>query len=111
MDMSILRELTSDQLKSDLPDFGPGDTVRVHVRVIEGDKERVQVFEGNVIQRKGSGIQESVTIRKITQGVAVERIFPVPFTENLPNRNDSARARPTGSPLLHAFSQGQSSAH
>ena len=77
MDMSILRELTSDQLKSDLPDFGPGDTVRVHVRVIEGDKERVQVFEGNVIQRKGSGIQESVTIRKITQGVAVERIFPV----------------------------------
>jgi large subunit ribosomal protein L19 len=77
MDMSILRELTSDQLKSDLPDFGPGDSLRIHVRVIEGEKERVQVFEGNVIQRKGTGIQETVTVRKITQGVAVERIFPL----------------------------------
>ncbi len=77
MDMSIMRELTSDQLKSDIPDFGPGDTLRIHVRVIEGEKERVQVFEGDVIQRKGSGIQETVTVRKITQGVAVERIFPL----------------------------------
>lgn len=77
MDMSILREVTSDQLKSGLPEFGAGDTVRIHVRVIEGDKERVQVFEGNVLQRKGAGIQETVTVRKVTQGVAVERIFPV----------------------------------
>ena len=77
MDMSILREVTSDQLKSYLPEFGPGDTLRIHVRVVEGDKERVQVFEGNVLQRKGSGIQETVTVRKVTQGVAVERIFPV----------------------------------
>lgn len=77
MDMSIMRELTSDQLKTDLPDFGPGDTLRIHMRVIEGEKERVQVFEGNVIQRRGAGIQETVTVRKITQGVAVERIFPV----------------------------------
>lgn len=77
MDMSIMRELTSDQLKTDLPNFGPGDTLRVHMRVIEGEKERVQVFEGNVIQRRGAGIQETVTVRKITQGVAVERIFPV----------------------------------
>jgi len=77
MDMSILREVTSDQLKSDLPEFGAGDTVRIHVRVVEGDKERVQVFEGNVLQRKGAGIQETVTVRKVTQGVAVERIFPV----------------------------------
>ena len=77
MDMSILREVTSDQLKSDLPEFGPGDTLRIHVRVVEGDTERVQVFEGNVLQRKGSGIQETVTVRKVTQGVAVERIFPV----------------------------------
>jgi len=77
MDMSIMRELTSDQLKTDLPDFGPGDTLRVHVRVIEGEKERIQIFEGNVIQRKGGGIQETFTVRKITQGVAVERIFPV----------------------------------
>ena len=77
MDMSIMRELTSDQLKTDLPDFGPGDTLRIHMRVIEGEKERIQVFEGNVIQRRGAGIQETVTVRKITQGVAVERIFPV----------------------------------
>jgi len=77
MDMGVMRELTSDQLKTDLPEFGPGDTLRVHVRVIEGEKERIQVFEGDVIQRKGSGIQETVTVRKVTQGVAVERVFPI----------------------------------
>ena len=77
MDMSIMRELTSDQLRKDIPDFGPGDTLRVHVRVIEGEKERIQIFEGNVIQRKGTGIQETFTVRKVTQGVAVERIFPL----------------------------------
>lgn len=77
MDSSILRELTSDQLKTDLPKFGAGDTVRIHVRVIEGDKERTQVFEGTVIQRKGSGIQETFTVRKISQGIAIERIFPM----------------------------------
>jgi large subunit ribosomal protein L19 len=77
MDASIMRELTSDQLKTDLPEFSSGDTLRLHVRVIEGDKERIQLFEGTVIQRKGSGIQETVTVRKITQGVAIERIFPI----------------------------------
>ena len=77
MDMSVLRELTTDQLKSDLPDISAGDTVRIHVRVIEGDKERLQLFEGVVIQRKGTGIQESITVRKVTQGGAVERIFPL----------------------------------
>jgi len=77
MDTSIMRELTSDQLKTDIPDFHSGDTVRVHVRVIEGDKERTQIFEGIVIQRKGGGIQETFTVRKITQGIAIERIFPV----------------------------------
>ena len=77
MDASILRELTSDQLKTDIPEFGAGDAVRIHVRVIEGDKERTQIFEGTVIQRKGSGIQETFTVRKISQGIAVERIFPM----------------------------------
>ena len=77
MDMSVLRELTSDQLKTDVPEFSAGDTLRVHVRVIEGEKQRIQIFEGNVIQRKGSGIQETFTVRKVTQGVAVERIFPL----------------------------------
>ena len=74
---SIMRELTSDQFKTDLPEFSFGDTLLLHVRVIEGDKERIQLFEGTVIQRKGSGIQETVTVRKITQGVAIERIFPI----------------------------------
>ena len=77
MDASILRELTSDQLKTDLPEFGAGDIVRIHVRVIEGDKERTQIFEGTVIQRRGSGIQETFTVRKISQGIAIERIFPM----------------------------------
>lgn len=77
MDMTLLREVTSGQLKTDIPEFGAGDTLRIHVRVIEGEKERTQVFEGDVIQRKGSGIHETYTVRKVTQGVAVERIFPL----------------------------------
>lgn len=77
MDVSILREITSHQLKTDRPEFRSGDTLRIHVRVIEGEKERIQIFEGDVIQRKGSGIQETFTVRKVTQGVAVERIFPL----------------------------------
>ncbi|MBI2501872.1 MAG: 50S ribosomal protein L19 [Candidatus Latescibacteria bacterium] len=77
MDARILREVTSHQLKTDIPEFRSGDTLRIHVRVIEGEKERIQVFEGDVIQRKGSGIQETFTVRKVTQGVAVERIFPL----------------------------------
>ena len=72
-----MRELTSDQLKTDIPDFHSGDTVRVPVRVIEGEKERTQIFEGIVIQRRGDGVQETFTVRKITQGIAIERIFPV----------------------------------
>ena len=77
MDASILSEITADQIKTDIPEFGPGDTVRIHLRVIEGEKERIQIFEGDVIQRRGSGIHETFTVRKITQGIAVERIFPV----------------------------------
>ena len=77
MDMTLLREVTSDQLKTDIPEFSAGDTLRIHVRVIEGEKERTQLFEGDVIQRKGSGIHETYTVRKVTQGVAVERIFPL----------------------------------
>lgn len=64
-------------LKDELPDFRPGDTVRVHVRVIEGERERVQVFEGIVIRRRGSQLSETFTVRKISFGVGVERTFPV----------------------------------
>lgn len=64
-------------LKEDAPDFRPGDTVRVHVRVVEGERERVQVFEGIVIRRRGSRLSETFTVRKISFGVGVERTFPV----------------------------------
>ncbi|MCS6949703.1 MAG: 50S ribosomal protein L19 [Armatimonadota bacterium] len=71
----ILAEITKDQLRTDLPEFGPGDTVRVHVKVVEGNKERIQVFEGVVIARKHGGINETFTVRKISHGVGVERVF------------------------------------
>ncbi len=77
MDASILSEITADQIKTDIPDFGAGDSVRIHLRVIEGEKERIQIFEGNIIQRRGSGIHATFTVRKVTQGIAVERIFPL----------------------------------
>ena len=75
--MKRVQEITANQIRDDLPDFGPGDNVEVHVRVVEGDKERKQVFSGTVLQRRGSGISETFTIRKISAGVGVERIFPV----------------------------------
>ncbi|MCS6830311.1 MAG: 50S ribosomal protein L19 [Armatimonadota bacterium] len=71
----ILAEITRDHLRTDLPEFGPGDTVRVHAKVIEGNKERIQVFEGVVIARKHGGINETFTVRKISHGVGVERVF------------------------------------
>jgi len=64
-------------LRDDIPDFGPGDTLKVHVRVIEGSKERVQVFQGAVIRRQGSGLRETFTVRKVSYGVGVERTFPL----------------------------------
>ncbi|MBI4884432.1 MAG: 50S ribosomal protein L19 [Actinobacteria bacterium] len=67
----------STSLRTDIPTFGPGDEVKVHVKVVEGNKERVQVFQGNVIARQGSGVQETYTVRKISYGVGVERTFPV----------------------------------
>ena len=64
-------------MKSDLPEFKAGDTVAVHVKVVEGDKERIQIFQGIVINRRGSGINSSFTVRKVSEGVGVERIFPI----------------------------------
>ncbi len=72
-----LRELEKEQLRGDIPAFGPGDTVRVHVKVREGDKERIQVFEGVVLGRRGGGVRESFTVRKVSYGIGVERVFPL----------------------------------
>jgi large subunit ribosomal protein L19 len=75
--VNTLDQIESAYLRDDLPDFSPGDTVRVHVRVLEGGRERTQLYEGVVIARKGGGIRETFTVRKISYGVGVERIFPV----------------------------------
>ena len=75
--MDIMSQVTKEQQRADLPAFGPGDTLRVNVRVREGDKERIQVFEGICIGRKGAGVSETFTVRKVSSGIGVERIFPV----------------------------------
>ena len=74
---NLIAEITKEQLRSDLPSFRPGDTVRVHVSIVEGTRERIQIFEGVVIKRRGGGISETFTVRKISYGVGVERTFPV----------------------------------
>ena len=83
--MDLIREVTQEYLKSDIPDFRSGDNVKVHVRLKEGEKERIQVFEGLVIARKHGGINETVTVRKVSYGVGVERIFPLhsPIIESI----------------------------
>lgn len=75
--MSQLIEVERPFLKENLPDFRAGDTVKVHVRVVEGSKERIQIFQGVVIGRKGGGTRESFTVRKISSGIGVERVFPL----------------------------------
>ena len=75
--MNVIDKITASQLNPNLPEFRVGDTVRVDVKIIEGKRERIQAFEGTVISRKGSGISETFTVRKISYGVGVERIFPV----------------------------------
>ena len=74
---NLIAEITKDQLRTDHPDFRPGDTVRVHAKVVEGSRERIQVFEGVVIKRQNGGIHETFTVRKISYGVGVERTFPL----------------------------------
>jgi large subunit ribosomal protein L19 len=75
--LNLIETVEKEFLRSDIPEFRPGDTVRVHAKVVEGGRERIQVFEGIVIRRQGGGLTESFTVRKISSGVGVERTFPV----------------------------------
>lgn len=75
--MDLMKVVHDKQLKKDIPSFKPGDLVRVHTKVVEGDNERIQIFEGTVIARKSGGLNESLTVRKISFGVGVERTFPI----------------------------------
>lgn len=96
--MNTIEQIEAAQLRDDIPEFGPGDTVRVHVRVIEGGRERIQLYEGVVIARKGgSGARATFTVRKISFGVGVERIFPLhsPIVQQIEvtRRGDVRRAK------------------
>lgn len=75
--MNIIDIVERGQMREDIPNFKPGDGVRVHVRVVEGERERIQIFEGTVIARKNKGINETFTVRRISQGIGVERVFPI----------------------------------
>lgn len=77
MNQKLVDQITAEQLKKDVPSFKSGDTVKVMVRIIESGKERLQAFEGVVVARKGSGINESFTVRKMSSGIGVHRIFPI----------------------------------
>lgn len=73
----LIKKITESQLRDDIPDFRTGDTVRVHARIVEGKRERIQIFEGVVIKRRGEGVSETYTVRKISNGIGVERTFPI----------------------------------
>jgi large subunit ribosomal protein L19 len=95
--MHFFDELDSASLRSDIPDFRPGDNVKVHVRVVEGNRSRIQIFQGIVIRRHGGGVRETFTVRKVSFGTGVERTFPVhsPIVEKLEvvTRGDVRRAK------------------
>ena len=75
--MDIIASIEQEQLRKDIPQFRPGDTVQVHAKIVEGNRERIQVFEGVVIKRRGGGLRETFTVRRISYGVGVERTFPI----------------------------------
>lgn len=93
----IIKELEKQYLDKELPELNPGDTVKVFVRIVEGNKERTQAFEGTILKKRGSGIGKTITVRKIFQGVGVERVFPVysPRVEKITvvRRGDVKRAK------------------
>ena len=100
--MHTLDSVDAASLRSDVPDFRPGDTLKVHVRVVEGTRERVQVFQGVVIRRQGGGARETFTVRKVSFGVGVERTFPVHTPDPREDRAGDPRRRTAGEALLPA---------
>jgi len=95
--MNIIDAVDAASLRTDIPEFGPGDTVKVHVNIIEGSRSRVQVFQGVVLGRQGAGVRETFTVRKVSFQVGVERVFPVhsPIIEKIErvSRGDVRRAK------------------
>jgi large subunit ribosomal protein L19 len=95
--MQTLDSLDAESLRTDVPDFRPGDTLKVHVRVVEGNRQRIQVFQGAVIRRQGDGLRETFSVRKVSFGVGVERTFPVhsPIVQKIEvvTRGDVRRAK------------------
>src|SRR6056297_2792793 len=95
--MNIIDNIEKEQIKDDIPEFGPGDTLKVMVKIVEGGKERIQLYEGIVIKKQGSGINKAFTVRKISHGVGIERNFPL-YSPNIDSikvvrRGDVRRAR------------------
>ena len=100
--MNILDSVDAASLRSDIPDFRAGDTVKVHVKVVEGTRSRIQVFQGVVIRRSGGGVRETFTVRKVSFGVGVERTFPVHSPDHRPDRGRHPRRRAPREALLPA---------
>ena len=95
--MDLIKDLTKDQIRTDLPELEVGSSVKVHVKVTEGNRERIQIFEGTIIKKRGSGVGATITVRKTFQGVGVERVFPIysPRIEKIQiiRRGDVRRAK------------------
>ncbi len=77
MNMNIIKVIEQENMKSEIPAFGVGDTIKVHLRIVEGKRERIQIYEGTVIKRQNGGVNETITVRKISGGVGVEKILPI----------------------------------
>ena len=100
--MDLMKALTSQYMKEELPQMNVGDTVRVHVKIKEGARERIQVFEGTVIARKHGGIGETVTVRRISYGVGCEKVFPPAFSQRCHDRDRPQGQGPSGKAVLPA---------
>ncbi len=108
---NVIDKIEAEQLKPKVPELKSGDTVRVHVRVVEGEKERIQVFEGMVIRRTHGASRATFTVRKVSYGVGVERTFPLHSPAHRQDRRAFARSSPSRASLLSARSVGQGGPH